>query len=92
MPVSKHSGWTRSVNAPVSLSSRPLSPYAASKKAAETLLYSYHHLYGRGSDVDHVDVIGREAVEGRQVEPYVAGCGEAPPKPNRTALPGALAL
>lgn len=26
-------------------SSRPLSPYAASKKAAETLLYSYHHLY-----------------------------------------------
>ena len=27
-------------------SSRPLSPYAASKKAAETLLYSYHHLYG----------------------------------------------
>ena len=28
------------------LSSRPLSPYAASKKAAETLLYSYHHLHG----------------------------------------------
>ena len=27
-------------------SSRPLSPYAASKKAAEELLYSYHHLYG----------------------------------------------
>ncbi len=27
-------------------SSRPLSPYAASKKAAETLAYSYHHLYG----------------------------------------------
>ena len=27
-------------------SSRPLSPYAASKKAAEALLYSYHHLYG----------------------------------------------
>ena len=27
-------------------SSRPLSPYAATKKAAETLLYSYHHLYG----------------------------------------------
>ena len=26
-------------------SSRPLSPYAASKKAAETLLYSYHHLH-----------------------------------------------
>jgi UDP-glucuronate 4-epimerase len=25
--------------------SRPLSPYAASKKAAETLCYSYHHLY-----------------------------------------------
>ena len=24
----------------------PLSPYAASKKAAETLCYSYHHLYG----------------------------------------------
>ena len=27
-------------------SNRPLSPYAASKVAAETLLYSYHHLYG----------------------------------------------
>jgi UDP-glucuronate 4-epimerase len=25
---------------------RPLSPYAASKKAAEALCYSYHHLYG----------------------------------------------
>ena len=25
---------------------RPLSPYAASKKAAEVLAYSYHHLYG----------------------------------------------
>lgn len=29
-----------------SQSDKPLSPYAASKKAAETLLYSYHHLYG----------------------------------------------
>ena len=28
-----------------SSSDRPLSPYAASKAAAETLLYSYHHLY-----------------------------------------------
>ena len=27
-------------------SSRPLSPYAASKKAAETLLHSYHHIHG----------------------------------------------
>jgi len=26
--------------------SRPLSPYAASKKAAESLCFSYHHLYG----------------------------------------------
>jgi nucleoside-diphosphate-sugar epimerase len=25
---------------------RPLSPYAASKKAAEVLAYTYHHLYG----------------------------------------------
>jgi len=25
---------------------KPLSPYAASKKAAEVLLYTYHHLYG----------------------------------------------
>ncbi|MCS7237568.1 MAG: GDP-mannose 4,6-dehydratase [Thermoguttaceae bacterium] len=25
---------------------RPLSPYAASKKAAETIAYTYHHLYG----------------------------------------------
>ena len=28
------------------VSNRPLSPYAASKDAAETLLYSYHHLHG----------------------------------------------
>ena len=28
------------------LSNRPLSPYAASKAAAETLLHSYHHLHG----------------------------------------------
>lgn len=32
-------------------SSRPLSPYAASKKAAETLLYSYHHLHGLDTTV-----------------------------------------
>ena len=29
-----------------SQSNRPLSPYAASKSAAETLLHSYHHLHG----------------------------------------------
>ena len=37
------------VDGPVSENSptdRPLSPYAASKKAAETLSYSYHHLHG----------------------------------------------
>ena len=28
------------------LTDRPLSPYSASKKAAETLCYTYHHLYG----------------------------------------------
>ena len=28
------------------LTDRPLSPYAASKKAAETLCYTYHHLHG----------------------------------------------
>ena len=26
--------------------SRPISPYAASKKAAETMVYTYHHLHG----------------------------------------------
>jgi UDP-glucuronate 4-epimerase len=31
--------------------SRPLTPYAASKKAAETLLYSYHHLHGLDATV-----------------------------------------
>ena len=31
--------------------SRPLSPYAASKKAAETLVYSYHHLHGLDATV-----------------------------------------
>lgn len=32
-------------------SSRPLSPYAASKKAAEALLHSYHHLHGMSAIV-----------------------------------------
>ncbi|MDA1349209.1 MAG: NAD-dependent epimerase/dehydratase family protein [Chloroflexi bacterium] len=32
-------------------SSRPLTPYAASKKAAETLLYSFHHLHGLDATV-----------------------------------------
>ena len=31
--------------------SKPLSPYASSKKAAETLVYSYHYLYGIDSTV-----------------------------------------
>ena len=31
--------------------SRPLSPYAASKKAAETLTYAYHHLHGLDATV-----------------------------------------
>ena len=31
--------------------SRPLSPYAASKKAAEGLVYTYHHLYGLDATV-----------------------------------------
>jgi nucleoside-diphosphate-sugar epimerase len=31
--------------------SHPLSPYAASKKAAETLVHSYHHLYGIDASV-----------------------------------------
>ena len=31
--------------------SRPLSPYAASKKAAEALVYTYHHLYGLDATV-----------------------------------------
>ena len=31
--------------------SRPLMPYAASKKAAETLVYAYHHLYGLDATV-----------------------------------------
>ena len=31
--------------------SRPLSPYAASKKAAEAMVYTYHHLYQIDSTV-----------------------------------------
>ena len=31
--------------------SRPLSPYAASKKAAETVVFTYHHLYGLDATV-----------------------------------------
>ena len=47
--TSTSSVYGAAVDGPVgedAVSSRPLSPYAASKKAAETLLYSYHHLYG----------------------------------------------
>ena len=33
------------------ISNRPLSPYGASKVAAEATLYSYHHLYGMASTV-----------------------------------------
>ena len=34
-----------------STTSRPLSPYASSKKAAETLVYTYHHLHGLDATV-----------------------------------------
>ena len=47
--ASTSSVYGAEINGPVSedaVSHRPLSPYAASKKAAETLLYSYHHLHG----------------------------------------------
>lgn len=47
--ASTSSVYGEEVDGPVSEDSptdRPLSPYAASKKAAETLLYSYHHLHG----------------------------------------------
>ena len=47
--ASTSSVYGEEVSGPVSEDSptdRPLSPYAASKKAAETLLYSYHHLHG----------------------------------------------
>ena len=47
--ASTSSVYGAEINGPVSEdadSSRPLSPYAASKKAAETLLHSYHHLHG----------------------------------------------
>ena len=47
--ASSSSVYGDEVDGPVSEtipSNRPLSPYAASKVAAETLLYSYHHLYG----------------------------------------------
>ena len=47
--ASTSSVYGADVNGPIAedaQSSRPLSPYASSKKAAETLLYSYHHLHG----------------------------------------------
>lgn len=47
--ASTSSVYGAGVKGPVSedaQSSQPLSPYAASKKAAEALLYSYHYLYG----------------------------------------------
>ena len=47
--ASTSSVYGAEIDGPVSedaVSDRALSPYAASKKAAETLLYSYHHLHG----------------------------------------------
>ena len=47
--ASTSSVYGAEIDGPVSESadsSRPLSPYAASKKAAEALLFSYHHLHG----------------------------------------------
>ena len=47
--ASTSSVYGAEIDGPVSedaVSDRPLSPYAASKKAAETLLYSHHHLHG----------------------------------------------
>ncbi len=47
--ASSSSVYGAEIDGPVSEdadSGRPLSPYAASKKASETLLYSYHHLQG----------------------------------------------
>ena len=47
--ASTSSVYGAGVNGPVAEdepTDRPLSPYAASKIAAETLLYSYHHLHG----------------------------------------------
>lgn len=47
--ASTSSVYGTGVNGPVvedAPTNRPLSPYAASKIAAETLLYSYHHLHG----------------------------------------------
>ena len=47
--ASTSSVYGAEIDGPVSesaASSRPLSPYAASKKAAEALLFSYHHLHG----------------------------------------------
>ena len=61
-------------------SSRPLSPYAASKKAAETLLYSYHYLYGiHASVLRYFTVYGPAGRPDMSIFRFVRGITEGEP-------------
>ena len=58
-------------------SSRPLSPYAASKNAAETLLYSYHHLYGiHAAVLRYFTVYGPGGRPGMSIFRFIRGIAE----------------
>ena len=61
-------------------SDRPLSPYAASKKAAEALCYTYHYLYGIDVTVyRYFTVYGPAAPAGMSPVPVGAGVHAGPP-------------
>ena len=59
---------------------RPLSPYAASKSAAETLLHSYHHLYGMDAVVlRYFTVYGPGGRPDMSVFRFIRGIAEGVP-------------
>ena len=61
-------------------SSRPLSPYAASKKASETLLYSYHHLHSIDAvALRYFTVYGPAGRPDMSVFRFIRGIGEGEP-------------
>ena len=61
-------------------SGRPLSPYAASKRAAEALLYTYHHLYGIDTAVlRYFTVYGPAGRPDMSIFRFIRGISEGEP-------------
>ena len=60
--------------------SRPLSPYASSKKAAETLIYTYHHLHGLDATVlRYFTVYGPAGRPDMSIFRFIRGIAEGEP-------------